>query len=107
MSNAAAKVLKEALKKAEQARDRIRGETAADIEKGRIAGLRLEEAEDAVHELTVALDMLDRPLMERVPQQTYVEQYGTPELPDGLTTERPPEEDMNVGGVRITRRRAE
>ena len=110
MTNAAASVLKKALKDAEQARDRVKRETADDIEKGRVAGLKLEAAEDTVHELTVALDMLDRPMMERVPQsdpEGWVRgQQGEPEITVDRVT--PPDgEERVVAGVSIRRRSAE
>lgn len=105
MSNTATGVLKDALKDAEAARDRVAKDTEATRAEGARAQALVDAAQQRVDDLIEALDKLNRPEPAVWPVSDH--QAELPEMRDGFDPHRPDTEELVVGGVGITRRRAE
>lgn len=100
-----------ALKDAEAARDKKAKDTQGMREAGARAQAEVDKLDNEVHELNVAIDMLERPerFVERVTeeaQRAHGVDLAYPQLtPEAY--ERPEVEEMHVAGVKIVRRPAD
>jgi hypothetical protein len=102
----AVSILKDALHKAELERDKVSQETKSTREAGAIAQSRVDKLEDDVQDIIEAIDRLERPA--RFADESL--NKDNQEKFDGIMAEmhaRPEVEEMQFGGVGITRRKAE